>query len=93
MPELFDFAWALNELKQGRKVTRLGWNGKGMWLCLIPGSHFEVAEGRPLAAHMPVGTGVDYQPHIDMFTAQKTMVPWLASQGDLMAEDWMVPHD
>jgi hypothetical protein len=88
----FDFSEALRHLKLGAAVTRKGWNGKGMFLVQVPGSRIVVAEGRPLAEHLPVGTQVDYQSHIDMFTAQGTMVPWLCSQTDMVAQDWDFHH-
>jgi hypothetical protein len=83
-----DFGQALNLLKAGKAVARVGWNGKGMFLLLIPGSTFQVAEGRPMAKHFPVGQEVQYHAHIDMKTAHGTVVPWLASQTDMLAEDW-----
>jgi hypothetical protein len=84
------FSEALNALKSGKKVTRHGWNGKGMWLYLVPGSTFKVQEGRPLAAHLQIGEEVNYGSHIDMRTAAGSHVPWIASQTDLLAEDWEV---
>ena len=42
-----------------------------------------------MAAHFPVGTEVEYHAHIDMKTAQGYVVPWLASQTDVLAEDWV----
>jgi len=63
-----------------------------MFLVQVPGSRITVTAGRPLAEHMPVGTQVDYQSHIDMFTAQGTMVPWLCSQTDMVAQDWDFHH-
>jgi hypothetical protein len=86
----FNFSIALSHLKQGFKVARTGWNGKGMWLYLVPGSTFQVSEGRPLAAHLSVGETVTYLPHIDMKTATGEHVPWFASQTDLLAEDWQI---
>lgn len=88
-----NFGQALEALKANKKVSRSGWNGKGMWLCLIPGSTFEVTEGRPLASHIPVGTKIDYCPHIDMKTADGKLVPWLASQTDVLGEDWGILED
>lgn len=88
-----NFGQALEALKQGKRVSRSGWNGKGMWLVLIPGSTFKVEEGRPLAKHISIGTEVNYHAHIDMKTAQNTIVPWLASQTDVLAEDWDIIVD
>lgn len=87
-----DFGAALEGLKAGLLMTRSGWNGKGMFLVLVPGSAgLTVEEGRPLAkAGLPIGTAFNYLPHIDMWTAQGDLVPWLASQTDILAVDWQV---
>src|SRR5688572_14373721 len=82
------FDEALRYLKAGARVRRAGWNGKGMWLVLIPGSTFTVTEGRPMSAGFPVGASVDYLPHVDMKTADGKVVPWLCSQTDMLSEDW-----
>ena len=87
-----NFEWALTQLKQGARVQREGWNGKGMFLFLVPGSTFEVSRP-PLLGIYSLGTVVNYHAHIDMKTAQGYVVPWLASQADLLAEDWIVLHD
>ncbi len=84
-----DFSTALLHLKAGKRITREGWNGKGMFLFLVPGSHFTVNRA-PLLGIYPAGTPIDYRPHIDMKTAQGDVVPWVASQSDLLAEDWQV---
>jgi len=89
MGEAFDFGAAIYYLKAGRKVARQGWNGKGMFLFLVPGSTFTVNRA-PLLGIYPEGTQINYQPHIDMKTAQDTVVPWLASQGDVLADDWVL---
>jgi hypothetical protein len=83
------FGHAVEALKQGKKVSREGWNGKGMFLFLVPGSTFKV-DRAPLNTIYPEGTSINYQPHIDMKTAQDTVVPWLASQSDVLAEDWII---
>lgn len=84
-----DFGQALIELKSGKKVQRTGWNGKGMFLFLVPGSKFKVNRA-PLLGIYPEGTEIDYCPHIDMKTVDGKIVPWLASQTDVLAEDWGV---
>lgn len=83
-----DFGGALVALKTGHRVAREGWNGKDMFLFLVPGSHCKVNRP-PLLGIYPEGTGVDYRPHIDMKTAQGDVVPWVASQSDLLGEDWV----
>ena len=88
---MFTFGTALKKLKQGYKVARSGWNGKGMFVFLVPGSVFKVNRA-PLLGIYPEGTEVTYCPHIDMKTADGSVVPWLASQTDVLAEDWeLVP--
>lgn len=86
---MMSFGAALVALKDGEKVARAGWNGKGMFLFLVPGSTFTVNRP-PLLGIYPEGTVVNYQPHIDMKTAQDTVVPWIASQSDVLAEDWEI---
>ena len=82
-----NFGQAIEHLKAGGKVARDGWNGKGMFLFLVPGSTFNVNRP-PLLGIYPEGTEVEYHAHIDMKTAQGYVVPWLASQSDMLAEDW-----
>jgi len=87
MEEQLNFGEALEFLKQGKKVMRKGWNGKGMFLFLVPGSVFKVNRP-PLLGIYPEGTEITYCPHVDMKTTDSKIVPWLCSQTDLMAEDW-----
>ncbi|TMR10976.1 DUF2829 domain-containing protein [Nonomuraea turkmeniaca] len=63
-----------------------------MWIVRVPGSTITVDARRPLGQAAPelVGRTVTYQPHIDMFTADGRIVPWVASQSDLDADDWAV---
>lgn len=81
------FGDALEALKAGGKVARDGWNGKGMFLFLVPGSTFQVNRA-PLLGIYPEGTTIEYHSHIDMKTAQGYVVPWLASQADMLSNDW-----
>ena len=79
---------AIEVLKTGNKVTRVGWNGKDMFLFLVQGSQFKVNRP-PLLGIYPEGTEINYRPHIDMKTVNGEIVPWVASQSDLLEEDWM----
>jgi hypothetical protein len=87
-----NFGEALALLRDGKRVARAGWNGKGMWLVLVPGSTITVSADRPLGQAAPemVGSALAYRPHIDMKTVDGEIVPWVASQTDLLGEDWAV---
>ena len=82
-----DFGDAIRAMKDGKRVARDGWNGKGMFLFLVNGSSFTVSR-EPLLSIMGEGTQIQYHAHIDMKTAQGYVVPWLASQSDMLSEDW-----
>jgi len=82
-----EFGEVLKGLRAGRLFAREGWNGKGMFIYLVQGSQF-VVNRLPLVAILGAGEVVTYDAHIDMKTAQGTCVPWLASQNDLLADDW-----
>lgn len=69
----FDFGIALDQLRLGRRVARNGWNGKGMW----------VEMQRP-DAHSKMT-----RPYLFMKAANGDLVPWVASQSDLLASDWV----
>lgn len=79
--------WAVKEMQDGGRVRRAGWNGKGMFLFLVPGSIFKVNRA-PLLGIYPEGTEISYHSHVDMRTATGEIVPWLCSQTDLLATDW-----
>lgn len=89
------FGDALHMLKLGKRVARSGWNGKGMWLAYSPGSEALPASAfwaPPNAAYAREqgGTAV-VLPCITMKTATgEILMGWLASQSDMLAEDWMV---
>ncbi len=86
---MFNFSVALDHIKNGCKVARAGWNGKGMFIFLVPGSQFKVSRP-PLLGIYPEGTDINYHAHIDMRTANGQIVPWLCSQTDMLANDWEI---
>ncbi|MNC45704.1 hypothetical protein D3C75_946840 [compost metagenome] len=77
------FGEALWNLKLGNKVARSGWNGKAMWLSLINGYSVDIHDKH-------VSPSQELSPWIGMKTADNKFVPWLASQTDVLAEDWVV---
>ena len=69
-----DFSAALEWLKHGASVYRVGWNGPGQTLTMQkPDKHSKMT-----------------LPYIYIKTVQGELVPWLASQTDLLADDWVV---
>jgi Protein of unknown function (DUF2829) len=86
---MMDFSLALEYIKGGARLSRKGWNGKGMFVFLVQGSKFIVGRKNRCPA-ISEGTEVEYCPHIDIKTADGKIVPWLASQTDLLADDWGV---
>jgi len=82
-----DFGAALDFLKEGKKVCRSGWNGKDVWLYLV------IPDAWGMTSEVPF----DYRnlakrllPWIGMKTADDGFVPWLASQTDLLSNDWKI---
>jgi hypothetical protein len=72
-----NFGEAIRALKEGLRVGRFGWNGKGMWLGLqVPDEHSKMTA-----------------PYIYLKTADDKLVPWVASQTDMLAEDWGILGD
>jgi len=71
-----NFGEAIAALKIGHTVTRTGWNGKNMYLEL----------------QVPDTNSKMTLPYIYMRTAQGDFVPWLASQSDVLSEDWLIQN-
>jgi len=93
-----DFGGAIQALKNGHKVSRAGWNGKGMWLILVPGTPVaELKVGSPYQWALGESQ-CEILPHIDMYTVnslgRRAMLPgWVASQSDILSEDWAIVED
>lgn len=92
-----NFGQAVEMLKRGRCMARKGWNGKGMFLFLRKGSTKQLDADRPeliggVCSSLFVYATVQRveMPHLVMQTADGSLVPWLASQTDILAEDWEV---
>jgi len=96
--DALSFGHALVAMKAGHKVARAGWNGKGMWVALTPGSNFASVHAKDghAAKHRANemdegGTVIHLLAHIDMRAADGAMVVgWLASQTDMLADDWQI---
>lgn len=99
---MFNFSEALHLLKQGFRVQRTGWNGKGMFIALMPGLKlppYNTQEPGPrvndrTAKFIGEDTPLDSQPYIAMKTATGQWQPgWLCSQADMLADDWEIYED
>ena len=83
------FGVAIEALKSGKKVARAGWNGKGMFLFLVPGSTFK-ANRPPLLGIYSEGTDINYRPHIDLKGVDGSISTWNPTCNDTLAEDWQI---
>jgi hypothetical protein len=97
VPKNMTFSEALEQLKKGMRVARTGWNGKGMFIVIMPELQlppFNTQDtNRKVNDRTAKWIGEDAplncRPYIAMYTALKEWQPgWLASQADLLAEDW-----
>lgn len=93
------FGDAIAYLKLGFKVARAGWNGKGMFIVLMPALYLPPFNSQEpgakvndrTAKHIGNDTPLDSQPYIAMKTATGQWQPgWLASQADILADDWQI---
>ena len=71
---MFNFGKAIEEMKAGKRVARAGWNGKGMFVTL----------------QKPDEHSKMRKPYIYMSPVDGELVPWVASQSDMLAEDWFI---
>lgn len=77
------FGEAIEATKEGEQIQRAGWNGKGMMVRLID----LYSDKEFLVCEAPASKGT-WAPFLVMRTADNKLVPWLASQTDVLADDW-----
>lgn len=87
--DCMSFGLAIEAMKKGKKVSRRGWNGKGMFLYYVPEGRYPARTDAAKSIAEEDGK-VDYGAYIAMKTVQGNIVPWLASQTDMLADDWEV---
>ena len=84
--EVMDFGVAIMNLKEGRRVTRKGWNGKGQYLELATDISYTSAAGQVInCEHAAIGNKA-----IAFVGTSGVQMGWLASQADMLAEDWII---
>ena len=92
------FSEAMEALKNGERVARSGWNGKKMWICMTGGSVIPLsaaltgaASALAIEAEANGLSEIRLNAHIDMRAADGSLtIGWLASQTDMLADDWHV---
>lgn len=91
------FEEALAHARAGKRIARLGWNGKGMYVYmtkgqLLPVDAWEARMPSQELTEVEKEKGyVNIMPHLDMLSAQGTrIIGWLASQSDMLTFDWYV---
>ncbi len=87
------FGMAIEAMKRGKKVARRGWNGKGMYLWLLPATDVkrEWCRDQRLIEAMGDRDTLPCLGSIRMFTATKEVLTgWLASQTDMLSDDWVI---
>jgi hypothetical protein len=92
MSAAMDFGAAVQALKDGARVTRAGWNGKDMFVVYQKGYPDGIAinANTAQATGIPQGTVCQFLPYLMLRTASGAFVPWVISQTDALADDWMV---
>lgn len=87
-----DIGQAIAKVKGGSRVSREGWNGKGMYIVYQKGypDGIPINQNTAEATGLPHGTVCKFLPYVMMYTASGEFVPWLCSQTDLLANDWGV---
>ena len=89
------FGMAIEAMKKGHKVARKGWNGKGMYIWVMPGSVIEkcpnITDPHLKQISEINGGKIEFTGSIRMKTADgKVLTGWLASQTDMLSDDWVL---
>jgi hypothetical protein len=83
------FGLAVEALKKGFKVARAGWNGKGMFVYLVPAASYAAQTG-VAKSYFGAGSFVPYNAYMAIKNVDDTVSTWVPSINDCLAEDWAV---
>ncbi|MDH1336858.1 DUF2829 domain-containing protein [Comamonas thiooxydans] len=84
-----NFGDAIKELKLGKRLQRTGWNGKGLFIYLVPAASYPVETGAA-KEHFGAGAMVPYAAYLALKNVDETVSTWAPSINDTLAEDWQV---
>lgn len=82
-----NFGDALKELKLGKRLQRAGWNGKGLFVYLVPAASYPVQTGAA-KEHFGDGALVPYNAYLAIKNVDETVSTWVPSVNDCLADDW-----
>ena len=84
-----NFGDAIQLLKAGARLARTGWNGRGMFIYLVPAASYPVQTGAA-KAHFGAGAMVPYNAYLAIKNVDETVSTWVPSVNDCLAEDWVI---
>lgn len=86
------FGLAIEAAKKGKRIARRGWNGKGMWVVYRTGypEGIPCNENTAKAVGIPEGSLFKVRPYLQMKCVDGSFQMWLASQSDILADDWAI---
>jgi hypothetical protein len=87
--ETFDFSLALEAVRKGCRITRLGWAIDGQFVYLVPANAYP-AQTRVAKAHFGEGSLVPYDAYFALKNAEESVSIWTPSTTDILANDWVV---
>ena len=87
-----NFGQALDAIKAGKRIARTGWNGKGMFVYLVPPASYPVQTGAA-KAHFGAGAMVPYNAYMAIKNVDGTVSTWVPSVNDCLATDWGLVGD
>ncbi len=82
-----NFGKALEAVKEGKRIARKGWNGKGMYVYYIPANSYKACTE---VARKEFGDMVPYNPYFAIKNVNNTVSTWVPSVNDCLSEDWYI---
>ena len=84
-----NFGDALEAIKQGKKIAREGWNGKGMFVYFVPPNSYKVQTG-VAKEHFGSDAMVPYNAYMAIKNVNGTVSTWVPSVNDCLSDDWLI---
>ena len=85
-----NFGEALEVVKEGKRISRQGWNGKGMYVYYVPANSYKACTE---TAKKEFGDMVPYNPYFAIKNVNNIVSTWVPSVNDCLAEDWFIVEE